>query len=100
MKDKDVIFQKLSENSEQLENYGVNEIGLFGSFIRGEQSRESDLDFLVEFKPEEKTFRNFMGLKRLLEDIFDKDVDLVTKASLENTFRENVLGEVEYAEKA
>lgn len=56
--------------------FAVRRIGLFGSFVRGEETRESDIDILVEF--EDPTFRNFMNLAFFLEDIFGRRVDLLT----------------------
>jgi predicted nucleotidyltransferase len=50
-----------------LKQYGVAQIGLFGSFVRREQRVTSDVDFIVEFQPGMKTFRNYMGLKFALE---------------------------------
>ena len=58
------------------ERYGVRRIGVFGSYVRGDQKKESDIDILVEF--EEPTFDNFMNLSLYLERLFGRKVDLVT----------------------
>lgn len=55
---------------EKIRGYGVRRIGLFGSYCRGEQTETSDVDILVEFEDDEKTFDNYMDLKFFLEDLF------------------------------
>ena len=58
---KDGIFAVVQSNQAKLRALGVKRLGLFGSFVRGEQKPDSDVDFLVEFEPDTKTFKNFMG---------------------------------------
>jgi len=77
--------------------FGVAKIGIFGSFVRGEERPESDVDVLVMFRKEEKTFDNYMGTKFYLEDLFGRKVDLVTDAALKPLIREPILREVVYA---
>jgi uncharacterized protein len=76
--------------------FGVERIGIFGSFARGEERPESDIDVLVTFRIGEKTFDNFMGIKFYLEDLFDRKVDLVTEAALKPLIRDPILSEVVY----
>ncbi len=71
-----VILETLKKHKEILKKYGVKRIGLFGSFVRGEQKEHSDIDFLVEF--EKPSFDNFMDLAFYLEDLFGKKVELLT----------------------
>ena len=67
------ILQKIEENKEKMRKFGVKRIGLFGSYIKGEQKQKSDIDILVEFKKGMKTFDNYMELKFFLEDsVFPK----------------------------
>ena len=79
-----------------LQALGVARLGLFGSFVRQEQAADSDVDPLVEFAPGKKTFDNFMQLSFLLEDIFQRRVELVTPESLSPYIGPHVLQEVEY----
>jgi predicted nucleotidyltransferase len=79
--------------------YGVKRIGLFSSFVRGEQKETSDVDVLVEFEKEAKTFDNYMNLKFFLEDIFGRKVDLVIIDALKPDIKERILKEVKYAER-
>ncbi len=66
--------------SEIKRRFGVKRIGIFGSHARGEEKEASDVDVLVEFtKP---SFDNFMDLAFFLEDLFGKEVDLVTTGGL------------------
>lgn len=74
------IMNLLRKNAGILKKYKVKRIGLFGSYVRGEQKRYSDIDFLVDF--EEPTFDNFMDLVFYLEDLFGKKIELITSGSL------------------
>lgn len=90
------ILQKISEHQDILHNYGVMRLGLFGSFGRGEETSQSDVDFLVVFAPHKKTFNNFMDLSFFLEDLLGRKVDLLTPESLSPIFGHKILSEVEY----
>jgi hypothetical protein len=78
-----------------IKGYGVNKLGLFGSFAKGSFTETSDIDLLVEFKPEEKTFDNFMNLSFFLEELFGRKVELVTPQSLSKFIGPYILKEVE-----
>ena len=56
------IVTAIQENRDQIKALGVRRLGLFGSFVRNEQRPDSDVDILVEFQPEQKTFDNFIQL--------------------------------------
>jgi len=73
----------------------VKRLGVFGSFVRGQQRPDSDVDLLVEFDPALKTFDNFMALSLLLEDLLQRRVELVTTESLSPHLRPHILDEVE-----
>ncbi len=77
--------------------FGVAKIGIFGSFARGEERSESDIDVLVAFQNGKKTFDNFMGTKFFLEDLFKRKVDLVADAALKPLIRDPILQDVIYA---
>lgn len=75
---KEEILTTLRENKTYLqERYEVDKIGLFGSYAKGLQTEESDIDIYVEFK--HKTFRNIAGLCVYLENLYNKKIDLVHK---------------------
>ncbi|MCL4216458.1 MAG: nucleotidyltransferase family protein [Candidatus Hydrogenedentes bacterium] len=90
------ILNLLAANYAQLRKFGVSQIGLFGSFLRNEQSLESDIDLLVEFESGRKTFDAFMDLCFFLEDLFQRKVELVTVESLSPHIGPKILKEVEY----
>ena len=91
---KESIKQTLVDNREILRKYGVKRIGLFGSYVRGTATATSDIDFLVEL--ERLTFRDYMGLALFLEDLFKKDVDLVTATSIKPRLKPYIEKEIEY----
>ena len=75
---KDDILLKLSENRNYIkEHFGVDKIGLFGSYANGLENSDSDIDFYVEFK--QKTFDNLSGLWVYLEELYQKKIDIVHK---------------------
>ena len=81
-----------------LKRFGVNRIGLFGSYARNEQSDKSDIDILVDFVPEEETFDNFMALYDYLEKLFkNQKVEVVTTNGLSPHIGKSILKEVVYA---
>ena len=91
-------IEKIKSNESIIrERFGVERIGVFGSFARGEEGASSDVDVLVEFRPGHKTFDNFMDLKFFLEDLFGRNVDLVTVQALKPRIKDEILREVVYA---
>lgn len=91
------ILTSLRQHADELKTYGVKKLGLFGSFTRSEQKAKSDIDILVEFKRDSKTFDNYMDLKFFLEKLFHRKVDLVIKDALKTRIKSRVLSEVKYA---
>ncbi len=79
---------------------GVERLGLFGSFSRGEETTESDVDVLVKFKPEQKTYDNFDRVYDLLTDLFNRKIDLVTEKSLSPYFAPEIKRTVQYVSLA
>jgi len=73
---------------------GVRRLAVFGSVARDSTRNSSDLDILVRFEKNKKTFDNFMELKFFLQDIFPElHIDLVLEDSLKETIRNQVLSE-------
>ncbi len=58
------------------EHFGVEEIALFGSYARGDETEESDIDIMVKISM--KTLKNYFSLLDYLEAKFKKKIDLVT----------------------
>lgn len=90
------IVQILQEYRDRMRALGVRRLGLFGSFVREAARPESDVDVWVEFEPGRKTFDNFMELAFLLEDLFQRPVELVTPESVSPYIRPYIESELEY----
>ena len=75
------------------EKYGVKEIGIFGSVVRGEEKEESDVDILVEFEKPIGFFK-FLELEEYLSNLIGRKVDLVSKKSLRPHIGKYILEEV------
>jgi len=78
------------------EKFGVIEIAIFGSYARGEQGKDSDVDLIVDFKEGWKTFDNYMNLKFYLEELFGKKVDLVIKSAINPRIKPFIIEEAIY----
>jgi predicted nucleotidyltransferase len=84
-----------AHKTELAEKFGVSEIGIFGSVVRGEAREDSDVDVLVEFN-RPTGFVTFMDLLYFLEDLFGSKVDLVTRNALKPRIGKRILHEVMY----
>lgn len=89
------IIRKLRRHLPELRRrYKVNYLGVFGSWVHGEQRKRSDVDILVEFD-EAPTFFEFIRLENTLSDLLDvRKVDLVMKSALKPTIGRYILEEV------
>lgn len=85
------LYEMLPELKKE---YNVSYIGLFGSYVRGENTPESDLDVLVEFSRTPTIFR-FVHLENYLSDCLGVKVDLVMKNALKPNIGKYILKEVE-----
>ena len=92
---KQELLAAITSNREVIKGYGVSNLGLFGSFSKGTFNESSDVDLLVEFIPEQKTFDNFMELSFFLEELLGRKVELVTPQSLSKFIAPYILNEVE-----
>ncbi len=96
VQEKEVVLRLIRKHKSDIKSFGVRRLGLFGSFARHEQGKDSDVDILVEFEPVLKTFDNFMHLAFFLEDLFKRRVELVTADALSPYLGPHILKEVEY----
>lgn len=96
MKTLEHIKKLIQLHKEELrKEYGVKEIGIFGSYVRSEQKDISDVDILIELeKP--IGFVRFMKLEKRISDLLGIKVDLVTKKALKPYIGERILREVQY----
>jgi uncharacterized protein len=96
VENKKELFERILSNQERIRGYGVARLGIFGSFVKDQVSEHSDVDFFIHFDPERKTFKNFMRLAEMLEEITGRKIELVTPQSLSKYIGPYILKEVEY----
>jgi len=98
VKSLDEIKSILKKHEKRLkEKYKIKEIGIFGSYVRGEARESSDVDILVEFEPDARiSLLDFVELENYLSDILGVKVDLVEKSALKPRIGKQILSEVIY----
>ena len=97
MTTKDHILITLKQNKAKLARLGIENVGLFGSYLRNEQSKGSDIDILIDFNPDEENFDNYMEACALFEELFNNErVEVVTKNGLSPYIGPKILNEVVY----
>lgn len=82
----------LMSHQNELIRLGTRHLAIFGSTARNEATKKSDVDILVEFDTKRGLF-GFADLKFYLEEVLDRDVDLVTKQGLRPEFKKRILSE-------
>ena len=89
----------LKENKETFRyRFGVRRIAIFGSYARGDQNEQSDIDILIDMLPEtENIFDKRLELRELIKDHFAKNVDICHEQALKPIFKDSVLQEAIYA---
>ena len=86
----------IKQHRQELERkFKVKELGIFGSYVRGEQKKRSDIDILVEFQEPIGLFK-FMDLEEYLAELLGVKVDLVSKKALKPRIGEHIMKEVIY----
>jgi len=93
---KQTILQFIQQNRAHIRSFGVERIGLFGSFARNEQRPDSDIDLLVEYKIGQASFKNLMHLAFFFEDSLHRKIELVTPTSLSPRLSRYIEKEVDY----
>lgn len=96
MKTLEKLMATLAEHKEELrKRFKVKEIGIFGSYVREEQTKKSDVDILVAFYETIDLF-TFVELENYLRDILGVKVDLVMKEGIKPRLKEKILSEAAY----
>jgi len=96
MKNFEEIKKILNTNKNQFqENFKVKELGIFGSYLKNEQTQKSDLDILVEFESPIDFF-DYLELEEYMTNLLGIKVDLVMKKALKPNIGRNILKEVIY----
>lgn len=97
MTTKESIIATLAYYKPEFLKLGVQAVGLFGSYLRDEQSDESDIDLLIDFEPEKENFDNYMAVYDLVEGLFkDEKIEIVTKNGLSPHIGPFILKDVVY----
>ena len=95
MKSIDELKEIIAQNQATLEQkYKVKSLAFFGSFVRGDQTEDSDIDVMVEFR--EPVGLLFIHLADYLEEILDMKVDLVTPEAIKPNRMKYIMDELEY----
>jgi len=76
-----------------LKNHDVKKAAVFGSFVRGENNKNSDIDILIEFRKDDKSLLDLVGLKLELEKKLSEKVDILTYDSIHPLLRTIILKE-------
>ena len=91
------IMNVLYSEKERLNSLGIQSIGLFGSYLRGEADENSDIDILIDLSDDSSmTLFSLIELEQSLSSKFDKKVDLVIRRDLKRAIGERILSEVVY----
>ena len=97
MKEVSEIIRVLREQKTQLEKDGVTEIGLFGSYARGDADESSDIDVLLGLSDDSPlTLFSLVGIEQSLSEKLEAKVDLVLRRDLKPAIGRRVLSEVRY----
>lgn len=85
----------MNANSAKIKSYGVESLSLFGSLAKGMPDAESDVDLLINFDPEQKSYDNFMELSFFLEDLLGRKVEIIRTQSLNKYIGPHILNQAE-----
>ena len=97
MTTKENILSTIRTHKHEFSKFGVQNIGLFGSYLRNEQSDKSDIDLLIDFEPDKENFDNYMAVYDIFEYIFKNErIEVVTKNGLSPYIGPKILSEVMY----
>jgi predicted nucleotidyltransferase len=97
MTTKENIIATLQSHKSELSKFGVQHIGLFGSYVHNEQSEKSDIDVLIDLEPAKENFDNYMAVYDIVESIFKGEkIGVVTKNGLSKHIGPKILNDVMY----
>ncbi len=97
MTTRETILTKLKAKKAALAKFGICNVGLFGSYLRNDQSSTSDIDLLIDFEPDKENFDNYMAVYDIFEKLFKNEkIEIVTKNGLSPYLGPKILNEVIY----
>ncbi|MBN1799651.1 MAG: nucleotidyltransferase domain-containing protein [Spirochaetales bacterium] len=98
VKTKGEVFKIIHDLSHRFYKLGVRRLGIFGSFAREDNNKKSDVDIIVAFEPEFKTFNNYIIVYNLLEGSFGRKIELLPMESISPYFSDTIIKEAEFLE--
>ena len=97
MTTKEYILFSIKSFKPELSRFGIINVGLFGSYLKGEQSDQSDIDILIDFEADKENYDNYMAVCDIFEKFFKNErVEIVTKNGLSPYIGPGILKEVQY----
>jgi predicted nucleotidyltransferase len=93
------ILNQLEENIKTIKKFGVMRIALFGFAVRGDLTRQSDVDLFIEFEEQCEKFSNLINLYFFLQNLLHRTIELVTPDSISPYLAPYILKEVKFIEK-
>ena len=89
---RDEVIEKIREHRDEICALGAASLFLYGSIARDEATEESDIDVFIDKLPGHRlTFREYTGIIHLLEDTFDRAVDVGTRESLHPALQSEII---------
>ncbi len=92
---KQELLQLLHTNASMIKNYGVDKLFIFGSFRHDRATKKSDVDFLVDFLPQQKTYNNLFYLYEFLQSKTGRKVEVLTRAGLSKYIGPHIIKDLE-----
>ncbi|MEZ0609264.1 nucleotidyltransferase family protein [Fibrella sp. WM1] len=96
VQNKQQAFDRIRSHQAELKQFGAIKVGLFGSFVRDEQTADSDVDLVVEFLPGRKKLHSFLDIADYLEELMGRKTDVLTWEGMADFVRKHVVNEVEF----
>ena len=90
------IIRKIMQNEIEIRNFGVRRLGVLGSFVKGNNTENSDVDILVSFEDVPKIAKAYFGLKFYIEDLLNMEVDLCRDKDIRIELKDEIMKSVKY----
>lgn len=94
------VRDTITLHKNQLREFGIRQIGIFGSLVTGTNTANSDIDLLLDFEPQKKTYRNFYNGTELLRSLLKRPIDAVTPQALSPHIKPYIDSEITYVQIA
>lgn len=98
--DAQTVRSSIEQHKDQLRSFGLRRIGIFGSYVMGTATPQSDIDLILDFDPDKKTYKNFYQGTVCLESFLHHPVDAVTPQGLSPHIKPYVDRDITYVQIA